>query len=479
MEARAASLTGEVSAPDNPFYGLVQGLRRDRVKFVETVLGVKPVRWQAEELAALDRGCLRLSIRSGHGVGKSTFLAWVMLHELLTCWPVKIVATAPSAPQLFDALASEVKRWVKELPEALGGLLEVSSDRISLRSSPTEAFISFRTSRAETPEALQGVHALHTLLIADEASGVPEPIFESASGSMSTPGAITILTGNPTRSFGFFYWTHTKWSDKWRCRRVSCFDSEMVDPGFVREMRERYGVDSNQYRIRVLGEFPDRDEESFIPRELVSPSLGRDIEDVGAGVVWGLDVARFGSAASVLCKRRGKEVLEFRKWRNLDLMQLVGAVKVEFDNVDDAFRPVEIFVDAIGLGAGVSDRMRELGLPAVAVNVSESPSTVGTYMRLRDELWGRMRQWFESRVVRMPSEEWVVEELIVPRVIYTSTGKLQLESKADMMRRGFASPDGADALALTFAHDGAAALGMVSRGWERNVNEGMSGGWYI
>ena len=168
-------MSPEALSPPDDF---LNTYRHNRLGFVRHVLKIDPVEWQAEELAALDNGCLRLSIRSGHGVGKSAFLSWVMTHFLVTRWPVKIVATAPSAPQLFDALAAETKFWVNQLPDFLRELFEVSSDRIYWKKSPEAAYCSFRTARADVPEALQGIHAANVLLIVDEASGVPEPIFE-------------------------------------------------------------------------------------------------------------------------------------------------------------------------------------------------------------------------------------------------------------------------------------------------------------
>ena len=101
-----------------------------------------------------------------------------MLHYLITRYPVKIVVTAPTSAQLFDALFAELKRWINECPVAIKELLEVKSDRVSLKAAPSEAFISCRTSRAETPEALQGVHSDNVMLVCDEASGIPEAVFE-------------------------------------------------------------------------------------------------------------------------------------------------------------------------------------------------------------------------------------------------------------------------------------------------------------
>ena len=144
-------------------------------------------------------------------------------------------------------------------------LLTVKSDRVELMAAPSEAFISARTSRAETPEALAGVHSENVLLVVDEASGVPEKVFEAAAGSMSGHSATTILLSNPTRSSGTFFESQTRMASSWWTRRWSCVDSPLVSDEFVDEMRARYGEDSNAFRIRVLGEFPMADDDTIIP----------------------------------------------------------------------------------------------------------------------------------------------------------------------------------------------------------------------
>ena len=172
---------------------------------------------------------------------------------------------------------------------------------------------------------MAGVHAKHVLLIADEASGVPDEVFEAGSGSMSTHGAITVLTGNPVRTTGLFYDTHHKLKANWWTYKVSCEDSPRVSQQFIDDMADRYGDESNAFRVRVLGEFALADEDTLIGRNLVEAAVGRDIEPVGP-VVWGLDVARMGADRSVLVVRDGNVVTDIRTWRQLDLMQLCGAV---------------------------------------------------------------------------------------------------------------------------------------------------------
>jgi hypothetical protein len=209
----------------------------------------------------------------------------------------------------------------------------------------------------------------------------------------------------------------------------------------------------------VLGEFPRGDDDTVISQELVADAISRDVEPTKFGpTVWGVDVARFGADASALCKRKGNAVTEpIRLWRNLDTMQLTGAIKAEYDTSDE--KPTEIFVDAIGLGAGVADRLRELGLPAYAINVSESPAMGEHYLNLRAELWYKAKSWLEGRDVRIPKDELLKTELTTVRYNYTSNGRVKIEAKADLKRRGVASPDSADAFVLTFASDAGTAMG--------------------
>jgi phage terminase large subunit len=447
-------------AAQNPFVNFVATYQADPVAFVRDVLGVEPDPWQVEFLEAIATGHRRISIRSGHGVGKSTGASWAMLWYMLTRYPVKVVVTAPTSSQLYDALFAELKRWVKELPDPVRELLEVKQERIELRASATEAFISARTSRAEQPEALQGVHSDNVMLVGDEASGIPEQVFEAAAGSMSGHNAVTILLGNPVRSSGFFYDTHNRLRGEWWTRRVSCVDSPRVSSAYVAEMASRYGEESNAYRIRVLGEFPRSDDDTIIPMELLESAVHRDVSfNPKASVVWGVDVARFGSDSSALCKRKSNTITEpVRRWRNLDLMQLTGAIKAEYEACDQDSKPIEILVDSIGLGAGVVDRLRELGLPVRGINVSESPAMGATYRNLRAELWYRAKAWLEKRDCKLPKDEQLIAELATVRYSFQSSGKIQIESKDEIRKRGLSSPDLADAFVLTFASDAGVAL---------------------
>ena len=445
--------------------------------FVQEVLGVEPLPYQAEFLEAIASGERKISIRSGHGTGKSTAASWAMLWYFLMHYPNKVVVTAPTSSQLFDALFAELKRWINELPEGLQSILNTKSDRVEHTSAPAEMFISARTSRAETPEALAGVHSEHVMLVVDEASGVPEQVFEAAAGSMSGHNATTIMLSNPTRSSGTFFESQTRMADSWWTRRWSCVDSPLVSDEFVQEMRERYGEESNAYRIRVLGEFPLADDDTIIPYHLIENATHRDvqIDEEHTSVVWGLDVARFGTDKTALCKRQGPVVSEIMAWQGLDLMQTVGRVVAEYEALPPSRQPTQILVDSIGVGSGVVDRLRELGLPVRGVNVAEAPSMGDTYLNLRSELWFKTKAWLEDRSCKLPKNDKLIAELSSIRYSFTSSGKMKAESKDEMRKRGLTSPDLADALCLTMASDAATALSGAFSSWRGAIKRNLRG----
>ena len=443
----------------------------DPAGFAEHVIKMNPLPWQREVMVAIAAGERRISVRSGHGVGKSSCAAAIILWYLTTRYPCKVVVTAPTASQLYDALFAEAKRRLKEMPEAVSKLLEATSDRIVLKSSPTEAFCSARTSSKERPESLAGVHSENVLLIADEASGIPEEVFESAAGSMSGHAATTLLLGNPTRTSGFFYRTHTDLKNDWWTKKVSCADSPLVSDDFITDMAKRYGEESAAYSIRVLAEFPQADEDTYIPLYLIEASLTRDVEESpNAPVVWGLDCARYGSDRSALAKRKGNHLTEnIKTWRDKSTMELAGIILNEYETTSIMDRPQEILVDSIGVGAGVVDRLIELELPARGINVAESASLSDKYMRLRDELWGKTREFFEAQECVLPDDSQLVFELAAPRFSFTSSGKIKIESKDELRKRGIKSPDLADAFCLTFATNAVAAAHGSRFAWQQTL----------
>jgi phage terminase large subunit len=471
--APSAASSGPAPQPSgNPYLDFIVRYRDDPVGFVQNVLEVEPDEWQKELLAAIAAGKRRISVRSGHGVGKSTGASWAVLWFATTRYPQKTVITAPTASQLFDALFAELKHWLNKLPPFIRTLFDVNSERIALCAAPESSFVSARTSSKEKPEALAGIHSDNVLLVVDEASGVDEAVFESAIGSMSGDNATTIMLGNPTRSSGMFYKTHHELAAEWHRIHVDASKSPRVHADFVKQVRDTYGENSNAFRVRVLGEFPLADDDTLIPAEHVDSAMSRDvILDPRAPRVYGVDPARFGDDKSVLIERRGDYVMPPKKWGGLDLMALAGAIVHEIDGD----KTVPICVDTIGLGAGLADRLREMGYNVIDVNVSETSAFNPKANKLRDDLWMQVRDWLAMRVCRLPKDEDLRADLITPKYKFSSTGKLIVEPKAEMKKRLRRSPDSADALALTFASEiGRVGGRSSSQEWSKPLKRGVS-----
>lgn len=434
--------------------------------FAQEALGAKPTeqQWQASRALVKTR---RVTIRSGHGTGKSTFMAWCVLWFLACYFPAKVPATAPTSHQLEDVLWSEIAKWhrvMKGRLPVLGDQFEWSAGAFRMKSAPNESFSVARTSRPEKPEALQGFHAENILFLIDEASGVADNVFEVAEGALSTDGAFVVMAANPTRQSGYFFDSHHKMRATWAALHWSGVDSPRVSREYIANMKKKYGERSPVYKVRVLGEFVGA-ADGVIPLELCEAAKVREVSAIGsAKTVWGVDVARFGDDSTALAKRKGNVQLEpVQEWWGKDTMQTAGLIKKEWDETPDAERPVAINVDVIGIGAGVVDRLKELGLPAVGVNVAESEAInsdspkdakgkpVKQFNRLRDQLWWMGREWLEARDCKLCEDEETIAELTTPTYSILSNGLIKVESKDELKKRGVKSPNRADAWLNTFA----------------------------
>jgi phage terminase large subunit len=427
---------------------------RDNPKlFVTHVLKATPEEWQSEVLDGIGAGDRRIAIRAGHGVGKSTLEAWIILWFMLTHRPCKIPVTANSQDQLRDVVWAEIAKWHRKLPDPMRELVEMSAERVAIKAAPNDAFAVARTARPERPEALQGFHSDHLLFVIEEASGIEDIIFETAGGALTSENSMVLMCGNPTRTSGYFYRSFHENRQSWKTYHVPCTKSSRVSPKYAEEIAREYGESSNVYRVRVLGEFPLSEDDAVIPLHLIEAAVGREVSQTDSAVVWGLDVARFGDDSTALAKRRGNTLLEpVKERKKLDLMQVCGWVMKEWAETPVEKRPGAINVDVIGLGAGVVDRLHEQQLPVRGVNVGEAAALdERRFMRLRDELWFRARDWFDARDCRIPRDDALISELVGPKYKIESSGKLKVESKDDMKKRGVRSPNRADAFNLTFA----------------------------
>ena len=261
---------------------------------------------------------------------------------------------------------------------------------------------------------------------------------------------------NPRRNTGPFYDSFHANKSFWQTEQIDSRDVEGTDQKLFHRMLEQYGADSTVARVEVLGQFPSADDDTVIPIELARSAVDRDVTlTASEPIIWGLDVARFGADNSALCIRQGNTVFEIKTFKSMDLMQLCGAVKNLYDDATAMNRPQEILVDVIGVGSGVVDRLAEQELPVRGINVAESPASKKNYLNLRAELWFKIKDWLSARDCRLPNDDELIAELVSPSYTYTSTGKIKIEAKESMRKRGVKSPDKADALALTMASSAA------------------------
>lgn len=458
----------------NPFDEFRARYENDWLLLCREVLNITPDPEQADVLLDIQRGERRISIRSGHGRGKTTTLAVAIVCQTLVRFPQRTVATAPTSAQLFDVLAADTKALFRSLPQAWQDVFEIKSESITHRASPEKSYVVFKTSRSETPEAMAGVHMDEgwVLLIGDEASGIPEAVFTAGHGSMSGKNCTTVLAGNPVRTAGLFYDTHHTLArgsrtdgGGWKTYHWSCFKTEgvlhpRITQDFVDEAGERYGIGTNDYLVRVLGEFPRAEADAIISYELLQAALHREVACANVRPIWGVDPARMGADRSALAKRKGNHLLEnVKTWKDLDLMQLVGRIKHEWDTSPTDRRPELICVDSIGMGAGVVDRLNELGLPVRGVNVSETSAlSSDQYLNLKVELYYRAEQWFRERQCTLNGDARLAAQLGWAHRDYTSSGKMKVKDT------GKYSPDRGEAFLMTFADMAAAAIYGTSGG---------------
>lgn len=435
----------------NPVHDLSAFLVRYQaspLSFVREVLEADPTPQQVELLEAVSKPGAHVSVRSGHGTGKSTSLAWLILW-FVSCFPdCKVPCTAPTAHQLKDVLWAETHKWVGKMHEWWRNQLVLGQETIAVKDAEKSQFAVARTARPENPDALQGMHATHLLFVVDEASGVHERVYEVAEGALSTKGARVVLAGNPTQTTGYFHRSHHADRAHWTRLHFSCLDSPLVDSVYPEKMEAKYGADSDIYKVRVLGDFPAASVAQLIPVDLAQAAYDRKLhisEYSFAPKIFGLDIARYGDDSSALYMRQGLAVFKLGEWRNMDTMTLADQVA----GLEDQHKPDAIFADVGAMGAGVIDRLRQLGREVVEVGFGNKPGDP-RYTNKRSEMWGNVKSWLESGGSIYGLED-LRDDLVGPEYYFDPSGRMGLEKKEDMKKRGLASPDHGDALALTFA----------------------------
>lgn len=454
------------------YLALRQLWKADPLLYVRQRFGIELTWQQAQILQALLPRGAKVSVRSGHGVGKSTSAALSISWFTETHDFAKVPCTAPSSHQLRDILWGELSKWRRQADVLsaqrgdppkywLTRLFKLVSD--SLYDPGAKEWGAFaRTARKEDPEALQGFHAEHLLYVIDEASGVDEAIYEAAEGALSTPGARVLMLGNPTRTSGTFYASHHKDRRSYTALHFRSADSPLVDATYRPRLVQKWGEHSNVVRVRADGEFPRQEDDVLISLELTEPCLTRERREGGGPRRLGVDVARYGSDRTAFVLRHGGLVDHLKVLSRQDTMETVGAIL----RLLDPWKVDEVYVDVVGLGAGVYDRLAELKrhgtipCPVISVNVAEKAPPVrhpadAKPRLLRDYLWLEVAQWLrDSQPVFCADDPGGCEDLAgeLASVGYglDSNGQLVVEDKDHMRKRLGHSPDLGDALCCTF-----------------------------
>lgn len=440
---------------------IIEDMWDDRVSFAKYIIGFTPSDQQGDALSGLDVH-EAVSVKSGHGCGKSGVES-VSILQYMSCreFP-KVVCTSPSKHQLYDVLWAELSKWHRQMNPLFREMFVWTKEKFMHKEHSEEWFAVARTATKENPEALAGVHADYVLKIIDEASGVPESVFEVLEGAHGVLETKELMCANPTRLEGTFYRSHTKDKASYHTLTWSCIDSPWVKQQYIDRIFRKFGKDSNIARVRVFGLFPLQEGDSFIPYALVEDALFRDIVPQGnQPVVFGVDVARFGDDETVIAIRRGDEFLPYHVLRGKDTVQVASYVRA----LANVYKPTSIFVDVIGWGAGVHDNLLHAGFPSYGINVSESPAMEpDVYNKLRDELWGHMRDWLQERRGKLCNsfcdslkaapqadpDDVLIGELTTPKYGIPH-GKIVIESKDKLKARQVQSPNRADAHNLCFA----------------------------
>ncbi|MED0765990.1 terminase B [Aneurinibacillus thermoaerophilus] len=418
------------------------------VSFAEDILKVKPDPDQAKIMQSVAQNRLT-SVRAGHGVGKSALTSWIILWFLFTRPFPKVPCTAPKESQLFDILWAEIAKWLRN--SLIKDFLQWTQTKVSMIGYSEDWFAVARTSRQ--PENLAGFHAEHMLYVVDEASGVADENFEVIMGALSGENNKLLMIGNPTRTSGFFFDSHNKDRALFATHHIDGEKSPRVSAETIEFFKKKYGENSNAYKIRVKGEFPDGEDDAFISLHDTLQAVNREgVEESGA-VELGVDVARFGDDETVIATRIGMKVLPLQIYNKQDLMVTTGYVMKTVKPLVQRYGRVKIKIDDTGLGGGVTDRLNEiireerLNAEVIPINFAEGGNE--DYDDIISEMYG----YFKENVLdecSLPDDEDLIAQLSVRKYTITSKGRIKLESKKEMKKRGVKSPDRAEAVVMAF-----------------------------
>jgi len=407
----------------------------------------------------VDFDVFREAVASGRGIGKSALVSWLVIWMISTRIGASVIVSANSEAQLRSVTWAEITKWLTMTINS--HWFEIAATRIMPAKWLTELVerdlkkgtrywsVEGRLWSEENPDSYAGLHNEDgVMLIFDEASGIPDSIWSVSDGffTENTPHRFHLAFSNPRRNTGYFYETFHGKRSFWRQRNIDARNVEGTDKNTYQRIIDEYGADSYQANVEVYGSFPNEGDDQFIASNVVDDAMKRlPHKDISAPIVIGVDPARFGSDATVIAVRKGRDVITLKRLRGADTMEVVGHV---IDAIEE-YNPALVCVDEGGLGAGVVDRLKEQRYKIRGVNFGSKAKNQIMWGNKRAEMWGNMRDWLKDAA--LPADRFLKTDLIAPRTKPDSKGTLFLESKKDMKARGLASPDAADAIALTFA----------------------------
>ena len=406
------------------------------------------------------------AVSSGHGIGKSCVTSWIILWIMSTRPHCRGVVTANTGDQLSTKTWSELAKWQEKC--ITGHWFDVTSGKGSLKivhkAFPKTWRCDAQTCREENSESFAGLHAANSspFYIFDEASAIPNKIWEVAEGGLTDGEPFFFCFGNPTRNSGKFFECFHKNKHRWSTRKIDSREVQITNKKKIAQWVEDEGEDSDFVKVRVRGTFPNASSLQFIGQDLVQGAMNRPLGDqsiAGRTAVVSVDVARFGGDQSVIRTRIGRDARSFtpKKFRGLDTAQLTARVIEQAKLLKHAGYNVVIFVDGGGVGGGVADRLNLVGYDVIDVQFGAKADEPLKYANKRAEIWGRMKEWLKTGC--LDDDDELIDDLTGTEYSYNDRNQILLESKEKMKKRGLASPDNGDALAIGFAQPVADFLG--------------------
>lgn len=436
--------------------------RERPVVFVREVLQLEPDAWQVDVLEGVSTN-RRVCLKASKGPGKTALLAMIGWWFLATRLHPKVICTSITEDNLRDGLWSEMSKF-QQRSAFLSETFTWSAERIVANDHPQTWFASARTwpktaNTQEQAKTLAGIHADNVLFLLDEAGGIPDAVVATAEAGLANVSkeanreAILVLAGNPTNLDGPLYRACTRERALWFVKEISGDPDDpkrapRVSVEWARQQIAKYGRDNPWVLVNVFGRFPPGSIDTLLGVEEVSEATRRTLappeysEEVK---VLGLDCARFGDDRSVLFPRQGRAAFKPKVFRNLNTMDLASQTAL----VINKWQPDATFVDVASFGAGVVDRLHQLGFPVIGVDFG-GKALKPRYFNRRAEMWCEMADWLKGGGC-IPDDAELIAELVAPKYWVADENKLQLEKKKDVKKRLGLSPDLADGLALTFA----------------------------